>query len=97
MKVFKAVVIQHWSASKLLDATFCYSVFNARSSLTVSKRVNDLLHLGCMTHQYGVPMKESLLCNVLVFLADTPKSAESRNKIKLINIMRTPSYKKAST
>lgn len=27
------------------------------------------------THQYGVPMKESLLCSVLVFLADTPKSA----------------------
>lgn len=34
-----------------------------------------------MTHQYGVPMKESLLCNVLVFLADTPKSAESRNEL----------------
>lgn len=30
------------------------------------------------THQYGVPMKESLLCKVLVFLADTPKSAGSR-------------------
>lgn len=27
------------------------------------------------TYQYGVPMKESLLCIVLVFLADTPKSA----------------------
>lgn len=27
------------------------------------------------THQYGVPMKESLLCRVLVFFADTPKSA----------------------
>lgn len=33
---------------------------------------------GMMTHQYGVPMKESLLCKVLVFLADTPKSAGSR-------------------
>ena len=39
---------------------------------------NGLLSAGCMTHQYGVPMKESLLCNVLVFLADTPKSAEGR-------------------
>lgn len=27
------------------------------------------------THQYGVPMKESLLCKVLLFFADTPKSA----------------------
>lgn len=34
--------------------------------------------LGRMTHQYGVPMKETLLCSVLVFLADTPKSAESK-------------------
>lgn len=27
------------------------------------------------TYQYGVPIKESLLCIVLVFLAETPKSA----------------------
>ena len=27
------------------------------------------------THQYGVPMNESLLWRVLAFLADTPKSA----------------------
>lgn len=37
-----------------------------------------LSECGMMTHQYGVPMKESLLCKVLVFLADTPKSAERR-------------------
>lgn len=30
------------------------------------------------TYQYGVPMKESLLCNVLLFFADTPKSATSK-------------------
>lgn len=44
-----------------------------------SKERSASLYLGSMTHQYGVPMKESLLCNVLVFLADTPKSAENRN------------------
>ena len=27
-------------------------------------------------YQYGVPMNESLLCRMLEFLADTPKSAE---------------------
>lgn len=41
------------------------------------------IYVGCMTHQYGVPMKESLLCKVLVFLADTPKSAESRKNIMI--------------
>lgn len=35
------------------------------------------------TYQYGVPMKESLLCRVLVFFADTPKSAASKNKRKV--------------
>lgn len=33
------------------------------------------------TYQYGVPMKESLLCRVLLFFADTPKSATG-NKAK---------------
>lgn len=32
------------------------------------------------THQYGVPMKESLLCKVLVFLAETPKSAAKEHE-----------------
>ena len=45
------------------------------------KGVNTRLCPGSMTHQYGVPMKESLLCNVLVFLADTPKSAERGNEL----------------
>jgi len=34
------------------------------------------------THQYGVPMKESLLCRVLVFFADTPKSAKEGKEEK---------------
>lgn len=34
------------------------------------------------THQYGVPMKESLLCKVLLFFADTPKSATRMKKDK---------------
>lgn len=33
-------------------------------------------------HQYGVPMKVSLLCRVLVFFADTPKSAGKKRKKK---------------
>lgn len=37
-----------------------------------------------MTHQYGVPMKESLLCKVLVFLADTPKSAGNISPLQMI-------------
>lgn len=35
-----------------------------------------------LTHQYGVPMKESLLCKVLLFFADTPKSAASMKRQK---------------
>lgn len=38
------------------------------------------MHRSHPTHQYGVPMKESLLCRVLVFLADTPKSAAKKKK-----------------
>lgn len=36
-------------------------------------------------HQYGVPMKVSLLCRVFVFFADTPKSA-GKKKEKIITI-----------
>lgn len=53
-------------SSPLFSADACVSVFISKSFF--------VLHL---THQYGVPMKESLLWSVLVFLADTPKSAGS--------------------
>lgn len=33
-----------------------------------------------LAHQYGVPMKESRLWSVFVFLADTPKSAGEKKK-----------------
>jgi len=36
------------------------------------------------TNQYGVPMKEVLLCFICVFFADTPKSAGTKKKLHMI-------------
>lgn len=87
--VFYAELIKHPSVTELLNEAFFLSSScataqkNHQPSQTMFTWRGVKANLcGCMTHQYGVPMKESLLCKVLVFLADTPKSAERRNKLQ---------------
>lgn len=67
-----------------MDTVIDFAVWSIPRSI---RSLNGVLIKGlCLTHQYGVPMKESLLCRVLVFFADTPKSATriKRDKRKMM-------------
>ena len=50
------------------------------------------MHSVHMSYQYGVPINESRLCRVFVFLADTPKSAEKKRQ----NMRKSEGRKRAA-